>query len=69
MLNTIFWNSSRRAIVVLLLFHAAASPTVIDRNSAEITGIICGMLSLKSTSGRLFNPSTSETMFRNGIIE
>ena len=69
MLRTIFWNSSSTLMMYLLLFHAAASPTVIDRNSADITGIICGMLSLKTTSGRLFSPSTSVTMFRNGIIE
>ena len=68
MLKTICWNSSRRAITVLLLFHAAASPTVIDRNNAEITGIIGLMLSLNTTSGRDFSPSTSEAIFMNGRI-
>ena len=69
MLNTIFWNSSSTLITYLLLFHAAASPTVIDKNKAEITGIIWGIANLNNTSGSDFRPSTSDTMFINGRIE
>ena len=51
------------------MFQAAASPTVIERNKADITGIIWGIARANTTLGRAFNPSTSETIFINGNIE
>ena len=68
MLSTTVWNSSSRLMMVLLRFQAAASPTRTERNRADMTGMICGMESLNTTSGRDFSPSAAVLMFRNGRI-
>ena len=66
--RTICWNSSRTPVISLLLFHAAARPTMMEKVSADMTDMICGMASWNTTSGSSFSPSTSGLMFRCGRI-
>ena len=68
MLRTICWNSSSTFVMALLLFHAAARPTMTEKNNADMTDMICGIVSSNTTFGSSFNPSTSGLMFRNGRI-
>ena len=50
--SMIFWNSSRKEEIRLAFVHADASHSIMDSTSALITGIICGMESSKTTSGK-----------------
>ena len=50
--SMIFWNSSRKEEIRLAFVHADASPSIIASTSALMTGIICGMESSKTTSGK-----------------
>ena len=68
MSSTIFWNSSRTRVIVSALVHAAPSPSMTDRTSALMTGMICGISSWNITSGSSLNPSISDTIDRWGII-
>ena len=68
MLRTICWNSSRTPVTILLLFHVAERPTRTEKNSADMTGMICGIVSSNTTGGSSLSPSTSGLMFRNGRI-
>ena len=65
--STIFWNSSNIPVINFALFHAAASPIIIENTSALITGMICGIESSNTISGSSFSPSTSVTIERCGI--
>ena len=67
-LRTIFWNSSRTPVISLLLFQVAARPTITEKNSADMTGMICGIVSSNTTGGSSLRPSTSGLMFRKGKI-
>ena len=64
--RTIYWNSSSTPVINLDLFQAAESPTKTEKNNADITGIICGIVSSKTTSGNYFSPSTSGLIFKFG---
>ena len=66
--STICWNSSKTPVINLDLFHAAERPTKTEKKRADITGIICGMVSSKTTSGSSFSPSTSGLIFKCGKI-
>ena len=65
--STIFWNSSSRDAVSLALVQAAARPSMTESTRALITGMICGMESSKTTSGKVFSLSAVELMDRCGI--
>ena len=65
--RTTFWNSSKKAAIKSAFVHAAASPSKIDKTSALITGIICGMESSNTTSGSVFSLSAAELIERCGI--
>ena len=66
--RTTCWNSSSTPVISLERFHAAARPTRIEKNRADITGMIWGIVSSNTTPGNSFRPSTSGLIFKCGKI-
>ena len=66
--STMSWNSCSMLKITRDFVHTTARPTSIEKTSADITGMICGISSWKATAGSSRSPSGSVMMFRWGMM-